>query len=121
MKITYRLGMFESNSSSTHSIVIGMKDDFKKWENGELIYYRYGKNSFCTKEEAIKTLKELSWYRDIDFDTIDPDLLAEYLTDEGFETWEQFDENEYLENDYNEFVTPKGEKICVLCRYGWDG
>lgn len=121
--IKYRLGMFETNSSSTHSLIIGMEDDFKKWENGELLYYRYSnKRGFYTKEEAINFLKEISWYKDnnIDFDTIDPEELTEYLTDEGFISGDWLDGDE-LEHDYNEFVTSNGEKICMLCRYGWDG
>ena len=120
MKIAYRLGMFETNSSSTHSLIIGMEDDFKKWENGELLYDRYNTQSFCTKKEAIDVLKEMSYYKNIDFNTIDPEELQEILEDEGFISWDWLDGDE-LEHDYNEFVTPNGEKICMLCRYGWDG
>lgn len=119
--IKYRLGMFESNSSSTHSLIIGTEDDYKKWENGELLYYRYSsERGFYTKEEAIDILKEKSWYKDIDFNTIDPEELKEYLADEGFISWDWLDDDE-LEHDYNEFITPNGEKICITCRYGWDG
>lgn len=120
MKITYRLGIFESNSSSTHSMIIGMEDDFKKWENGELLYNRYSTRSFCTKKEAIDILRKDSCYEDVDFDNIEPEELEAYLEDEGFISWDWLDNNE-LEHDYNEFVTPKGEKICAICRYGWDG
>lgn len=120
--IKYRLGMFESNSSSTHSMIIGMEDDYKKWENGELLYKRYENQGFYTKEEAIDILKEIPWYknRDINFDTIDPEELNEWLEDEGFISADWLD-NDELEHDYNEFVTPSGEKICMICRYGWDG
>lgn len=119
--IKYRLGMFETNSSSTHSIIIGMEDDFKKWENGELLYNRYN-HSFCTKEEAINILKESPWYnKRIDFDNIEPEELEERLRDAEFYTCEWFDDGDELEHDYNEFITPNGEKICMLCRYGYDG
>lgn len=120
MKIAYRLGMFESNSSSTHSMIIGMEDEFKKWENGELLYDRHNTRSFCTKEEAINILKEESWHKDVDFNNIDPDELETYFVDEGFISCDWIDDDE-LDHDYNEFVTPKGEKICMLCSYGWDG
>lgn len=120
MKIAYRLGCFETNSSSTHSLIIGMEDEFKKWENGELLYDKYNTRSFCTKKEAIDVLKEKSWYKDVDFDNIEPEELETYLGDEGFISWNWLDDDE-LEHDYNEFVTPNGEKICMLCRYGWDG
>lgn len=122
MKITYRQGCFETNSSSTHSMIIGMEDDFKKWEKGELLYNKYHKQGFCTEEEAIKVLKEEFWYKDIDFDTIKPEKLQEMLEDEGFISadWDWFNDDR-LDHDYNEFVTPNGEKICMICRYGWDG
>lgn len=118
----HRLGMFESNSSSTHSLIIGMEDDFKKWEKGELLYSRYNKQGFYTKEEAINFLKEIPWYknRNIDFNIVDPEELQEMLEDEGFISWDWLDDDE-LEHDYNEFITPSGEKICITCRYGWDG
>lgn len=118
--IKYRLGMFETNSSSTHSMIIGMEDDFKKWENGELLYNRHN-HSFCTKEEAINILKEDLWYKHIDFDNIEPEELEERLRDAEFYTCEWFDDDDELNHDYNEFVTPNGEKICMLCQYGYDG
>ena len=119
--IKCRLGCFETNSSSCHSMIIGMEDEFKKWENDDLLYNR-DTQRFCTKEEAINLLKTISWYknRNIDFDTIDPAQLKEYLADEGFISCDWIDDDE-LNHDYNEFVTPKGEKICMLCRYGYDG
>lgn len=118
--IKYRFGCFETNSSSCHSMIIGMEDEFKKWENGELLYDRYNTRSFCTKEEAINILKEESWYKDVDFNNIEPEELETYFADEGFISCDLLDDDE-LDHDYNEFVTPKGEKICMLCRYGWDG
>lgn len=32
--LNIRRNTFETNSSSTHSMVIAMKDDFDKWVNG---------------------------------------------------------------------------------------
>lgn len=116
--------MFKSNSSSTHSMIIGMEDDFKKWEKGELLYRFYNEQGFYTKKEAINLLKEIPWYRNrnIDFNTVSPEELQEMLEDEGFISadWDWFNDDR-LEHDYNEFITPNGEKICMVCRYGWDG
>lgn len=123
MKFTYRYGIFESNSSSTHSMVIGMEDDFEKWRTGELLYYTSYElpKGFYTKEEAITEIKDDPYYRNNDFDSMDEDELKEYLYDYGFVDYDQFCDNEYLETDYNTFVTPKGEKVCVICKYGYDG
>ena len=38
---TIRKNCFETNSSSTHTLTMCMKSDYKKWENGELYYYPY--------------------------------------------------------------------------------
>lgn len=40
-KILIRRGVFETNSSSVHSITICSKDDYSEWENGNLVYDRY--------------------------------------------------------------------------------
>lgn len=120
MKLVYRNGMFETNSSSTHSMIIGMEDDFKKWEAGKLFYDRHT-GSFCTKEEAIEYLKNCKWYKDNDFDNMSEEDLMEWLQDANFVSYDEFSDNEYLETDYNTFTTPKGETICMVCKYGYDG
>ena len=35
--IQVRTGVFETNSSSTHSLTICLLSDFKKWKNGEVL------------------------------------------------------------------------------------
>lgn len=39
MKTSIRLGMFETNSSSTHSCVICKKSVFEDWKKGYYVYY----------------------------------------------------------------------------------
>lgn len=123
MKLVYRNGMFETNSSSTHSMIIGMEDDFKKWERGETLWYRrYGRQTgFYTKEEALSIVKSDPCYNHYDFDTMSEEELSEWLYDCGFLDYDRFSDNEYLETDYNTFTTPKGETICMVCEYGYDG
>ncbi len=36
-----RSGIFETNSSSTHSLTIVSKEDFEKWKRGELVFNRW--------------------------------------------------------------------------------
>lgn len=36
--IQIRRNLFETNSSSTHSITMCTKSDYEKWEKGELVY-----------------------------------------------------------------------------------
>lgn len=51
MKRQIRVGVFETNSSSTHSITIANKCDYEAWERGELLYCD---GDFKTPEEARK-------------------------------------------------------------------
>ena len=47
--IQIRQGVFETNSSSTHSITMCMKSEFDMWERGE-VYLNDGLWTSCTVE-----------------------------------------------------------------------
>ena len=44
MKKQIRSRVFESNSSSTHSLTITTEDNFTRWKNGELLFDRWNKD-----------------------------------------------------------------------------
>lgn len=58
MKISIRRSVFETNSSSTHSLSVCSKTDFDKWISGELIadmsFWDLELKEFLTPEEAKK-------------------------------------------------------------------
>lgn len=84
-----RLGIFETNSSSTHSIVICTDEEFEKWKNGELVY-------------------------DGDKSLIPP-------TEDNPEYENNYDEfGEYAEVCHTEYTTKSGDKINIICSYGYD-
>lgn len=56
MNQSMRLDIFETNSSSVHTLSIVNKDDFEKFKAGELYYYRFGENFI--KREDIPDLEE---------------------------------------------------------------
>ena len=143
--IQIRNNVFETNSSSTHSMVIGPISDFEKWERGEL-YYQEGhswlgtKSGFITKEEAIKVLetskyknelteKAIDWLtsdKTIPADVEDRDefidmILQELSTKDVYEYNYYVDYHDQLESEVTEYVTPGGEKLRILCHYGYDG
>ena len=39
MKRQIRKNVFETNSSSTHTLTMCLKSDYDKWENGEVLLY----------------------------------------------------------------------------------
>ena len=92
-----RNSVFETNSSSTHSLTIVSEEDFEKWKKGELVFDSY-------KDELIP-IPENS------------DLEDE---DSEFKTFDQWDDFEYLESYERHYTTKSGDKIVVFGQYGND-
>lgn len=126
MKKQIRRGVFETNSSSTHSLTMMMKSDYERWENENLYMFdgwTYGwefnkpvKNHLYTRDEVVEFAKNYKYY-DIK-DEIDVDY--EMIRDMGFVSFDD-EGSEYLESFYNEFTTPSGETIVAFGEYGYDG
>lgn len=103
-----RINTFETNSSSTHSIVIATAEDYNKWKSGG-IYINVWNNELKTKEEI---------YREFENDNKDNLTFEGWLFDTDYTTWEDWEPD--LAHDYEEFTTPGGETICVECAYGYE-
>lgn len=46
MKRQIRRGVYETNSSSTHSLTMCSEEEFEQWKNGELLFDEWGSESF---------------------------------------------------------------------------
>lgn len=105
-----RLGVFETNSSSTHSMVIGTTEQIAKWKAGELFVDGYEECATVFKtakqldEMETKATKENKFYR------------VNWVTGDGWE-----DLNGSLDRDSHTFVTPNGDKMVAVVAYGYDG
>lgn len=124
MKRQIRHGVFETNSSSTHSLTMMMKSDYERWENENLYLYQgwgfgwdFNKpiaNTLYTRDEVEAFAKKWKYYDDTE--EIDNETLREMefisFDDEG---------SEYLEGFYEEFTTPSGEVVVAFGEYGYDG
>ena len=87
-----RIGVFETNSSSTHTLVVCTDEELEKWKKGEMIY-EYGEGL----------------------------IPSNYTnTPSDGETFEAFMDNEYLEIDINTYVTKEGENLTIFCRHGYN-
>lgn len=98
-----RNNVFETNSSSTHSITMCKESDFDKWKNGEMYWDRWNE-SLVSKEEAEKEMAKLkeefiSEHPDYDKDDIDwEEQLEDYLnSDKEYYTYEEFNNYDYIE------------------------
>lgn len=123
-----RHGVFETNSSSTHSISICKKSEYDAWVRGE-VYLNDGwwgkvenedKNKkFLTKEEAMKLIADHGYYEDVY--SLDEEELSEVFYDEGIYDTESYDNMcEYYEEYAEEYTTDSGETIIAFGYYGND-
>lgn len=95
MKQTIRFNVWETNSSSVHSISICTKEDYDKWVNGEL-FYDASSDKF-TNEPTNKWDEENYNYEDF---------------------WDNY--CEYYEGFTETFTTPHGDEIVAFGYYGED-
>ena len=58
MKRQIRRGVFETNSSSTHSLTMCSKKEYDEFEKGNMYIERWGSHKLYTKEEMIEKFKQ---------------------------------------------------------------
>ena len=97
MKRQIRRGVFETNSSSVHSITMCMKSDYDKWVSGELVWDRW--------EDQLA---------EIDLEIEKPG--DRYLTYEQFNDWEYME----FETFKTTFKTPNNDEVVSFGYYGHD-
>ena len=122
--IQIRQGVFETNSSSTHSLIMAVQSDFDDWKKGGLYYCEwfdsklrdagFEKKDFYTEEEVKKACDVLGVKFEPDGD--DYNERKEY-----FVTYNEFCDSDYLETDEYSFTTPSGEVVKAIARYGYEG
>lgn len=113
-----RSNVFETNSSSTHSICIVPKEKFKLWEDGKLYYDRWD-DVFLTEEEVRARIDEIKdkYYKDSD-DADEYEIRTEEI---GALSFKEFSWNSdglaYYEKEY---TTLSGDEIVAFGIYGND-
>lgn len=96
--ISIRQNIFETNSSSTHSICICTEEDYKKWEEGEKLW-DYGSDKLVDISEVPEKERNTWDYRSYEYE----------------------DTCGYLEWYEEHFTTPSGDKMVAFGNYGRDG
>jgi hypothetical protein len=124
MKKQIRRGVFETNSSSVHSITMCSQDEYSKWVNGDLIFDKDSEN-FITKEEAIKELKPLTHWKTGELLYAETDWEDEEVVDTILRKNSYYTEQSYWDDiDYETFsdsyTTVSGEKVKAFGYYGED-
>lgn len=132
-----RKNVFETNSSSTHSITMCTKDEYDAWVNGKLLlndgWWRkdnaseFKDKKFVTREEAEDIIKKDESYNGEDLSKLTDEQLIEYVDEDGhwqgcdygFYTIDNYEsDNECLEWFDEEYTTPSGETVVAFGLYG---
>lgn len=100
MKRQIRRGVFETNSSSTHSLTMCTESDFEKWLNGELVWSRWD-------DELVPITSKVRESMD--------NNEREYLTYDQFNDWDYLD----YETFEQRFETPNNERVVAFGYYGY--
>lgn len=133
MKRQIRRGVFETNSSSTHSLTIVDEKDYDRWCDGEVLLftgYGYGypkdnkplENHFYTKEEAIAFEKSSKYAPSEDFDWNDDEAVMELLHDHEWydeEYWSDY-YGEYYELFERSYTTHNNDTVVAFGYFGYD-
>lgn len=124
MKRQIRRGVFETNSSSVHSLTMCSGEEYKKWENGKVLFWRE-ENKFGTREDIIEETqnKRYSWSGELCYPNVnweDDDEVSDIFSDEGVQTCEEFFDNEWFETFKQRHTTPSGDEVVAFGYYGHD-
>ena len=99
MKEVIRRGIFETNSSSVHSITMCSDDMYIRWLSGDGVYYDYDDDKLVEISEEVA---ESDSYR--------------YLTYNEYRSYDRIPHERFSE----EYTTPSGETIHAFGYYGYD-
>lgn len=99
MKRKIRRGVFETNSSSVHSITMCSEDEYDKWGKGELIYDKY-EGKLIQLEDKDPEDEETERYLSID------EYVGYYEIEKNYEI---FDER---------YKMPDGQEVIAFGYYG---
>lgn len=122
MKKQVRREVFETNSSSTHSLTMCSGEDYDKWEKGELLFWE-DQDKFGTRESIIEEMKTMKWYdgslRYPDVNWENEDEVYDIFCDNGVKTFEKYFEEEWYETYSESYTTPNGEEVVAFGYYGY--
>ena len=108
-----RRGVFETNSSSTHSITMCAKEDYDNWQNGKK-FFNAGKNKFVSMEDITEMFPDLTGTRGMED-------ITQFLRDHDIHTYESyFNDGSGLEDFSSTFTTNGGEGVVAFGKYGYN-
>ena len=141
-----RKNVFETNSSSTHTLAICTEDEYKEWQDGKLLFNKWNetfvKNSInITKQDKVEAEERYNTYKgkyykdwseltETERDEYTYNYIAQQRRQEknlSFEedglTYQEFMQNcnnDGLETETSHYTSPSGDKLVITCAYGYN-
>lgn len=136
MKRQVRRGVFETNSSSTHSLTMCSEEEFEAWKRGEVLFQEYGNENFISatklsehdKKMAQEDYEENKDDFQKDWNDLSEDAKQKYYTkyakendiiDEDVKTYDQYMNDGDLETFVQRYTSKNGDKIVAFGEYGY--
>ena len=136
MKRQVRRGAFETNSSSTHALVICSEEEFNAWERGELLFDEWGdkfvsaiKLSDREKRRAEEDYENNKTEFQKDWEDLSENAklkyYAKFATDNGIingniKTYREYMEDYDLETFVQRYTSKSNDKIVAFGKYGYN-
>ena len=133
MKRQIRRGVYETNSSSTHSLTMCSEEEFEQWKNGELLFYKCGSEPFVKanslsdddKKYAAQDYENNKDEFSKDWSDLSESAKEKYYTkyakennivDEDAKTYEEWQYSS-LETFVDRYTSKSGDKIVAFGEY----
>ena len=117
MKLQIRRGVFETNSSNTHSLTICTKEKYDKWKENKLFFDFDRGEKFFTKDELEIEMKSSKYFDKESYEEDPDDFFDIWAEDNEFYLFDDWGD-EYLEQFYEEFITPSGDEMVAFGEFG---
>lgn len=136
MKKQIRRGVFETNSSSTHSLTMCSEDEFEAWKRGELLFeyyegrfikpihlsdsekkdaedeYEYTKDDYWKDWKDLSDVEKEKWYAKY--------AINHNLRDSYTKTYDEYMHHGTLESFVERYISQSGDKIVAFGEYGYN-
>ena len=120
MMYKVRESVFETNSSSMHSLSACSKKQYEEWKNKHLYF---DGSSFLTKDEVIESIKN-DKYTELSVDELlkmpEEKFNREVCKEEYslFDIWDEHHHNDGYDTFEQEYTTESGDEIVIFGFYG---
>lgn len=124
MKTIVRKGVFETNSNSTHTMIMCTGEEYQKFEDGEMLVDLMDEELF-SYDDIVDLITD-DYYKDIfsesGIDITDKRAVVKWAAAniDDLQDADDFYDDTYLETFSQSFTTESGEKVVAFGRYGYD-